>query len=45
MVPAGLDDGALKETAFQEPKVREHMKGGLPKKVIVVKGRLVSIVI
>ena len=45
MVPAGLDDAALKETAFQEPKVREYLKGGMPKKVIVVKGRLVSIVI
>jgi leucyl-tRNA synthetase len=45
MVPAGLDDEAIREKAFSEPKIQEHMQGKSPKKVIVVKGRLVNIVI
>ncbi len=45
MISAGLDDEALKEIAFSMPKVEEHLKGREPKKVIVVKGKLVNIVI
>jgi len=44
MVPAGLDDAEIREKAFAEPKVREFMNEKPPKKVIVVKGRLVNIV-
>jgi leucyl-tRNA synthetase len=45
MISAGLDDEALKEIAFSMPKIEEHLKGREPKKVIVVKGRLVNIVV
>ncbi|RJQ51345.1 MAG: leucine--tRNA ligase [Nitrospiraceae bacterium] len=45
MIPAGLDDEAVKEKAFSEPKVREHLDGKTLKKVVVVQGRLVNIVI
>ena len=45
MIPAGLEDEAIKEKAFSEPKVREHIKDKPLKKVIVVKSRLVNIVI
>jgi leucyl-tRNA synthetase len=45
MVPAGLDDTALKEKAFQDPKIKKYIENKPIKKVIVVKGRLVNIVI
>jgi leucyl-tRNA synthetase len=45
MIPAGLDDEAIKEKAFAEPKIREYLDGRKPKKVIVVRGRLINIVI
>ncbi len=45
MVAAGIDDEALKEIAFSAPKIQEYLKEKEPKKVIVVKGRLVNIVI
>ncbi len=45
MAPAGLDDDTIKEKAFAEPKVQEFMLGKAPKKVIVVKSRLVNIVV
>ncbi len=45
MIPAGLDEESIKEKAFGEPKIQEHINGKTPKKVIVVKGRLVNIVI
>ncbi len=45
MAPAGLDDDTIKEKAFAEPKVQEFMQGKAPKKVIVVKSRLVNIVV
>ncbi|HDH34631.1 MAG TPA: leucine--tRNA ligase, partial [Nitrospirae bacterium] len=45
MVPAGLDDETLKEKAFAEQKIREQINGKPPRKVIVVKGRLVNIVV
>ena len=44
-VPAGLDDDPIKEMAFADPKVQEYIKDKPLKKVIVVKGRLVNIVI
>jgi leucyl-tRNA synthetase len=45
MIPAGLDDKAIKEKAFSNPKIKEYMKDNMPKKVIVVRGRLVNIVV
>jgi leucyl-tRNA synthetase len=45
MVPAGLDDETVKEKAFDEPKIKEQINGKPLRKVIVVKGRLVNIVV
>ncbi len=45
MIPAGLDDDAVKEKAFSEPKIRQYTAGRALKKVIVVRGRLVNIVV
>lgn len=45
MVPAGLGDEIIKEKAFSEPKIQEHIKDKTPKKVIVVKGKLVNLVV
>ncbi|MBI5027052.1 MAG: leucine--tRNA ligase [Nitrospirae bacterium] len=45
MIPAGLAYEAMKERVFNDPKVLEHTKGRSPKKVIIVKGKLVNIVI
>ncbi|RJR15899.1 MAG: leucine--tRNA ligase [Nitrospiraceae bacterium] len=44
-IAAGLDDETVRETAFSDEKIQELIKGGVPKKVIVVQGRLVNIVI
>ncbi|MBI4844213.1 MAG: leucine--tRNA ligase [Nitrospirae bacterium] len=45
LIPAGLDDEAVKEKAFSSPRISESLKGIEPKKVIVIKGRLVNIVV
>ena len=45
MIPVGLDDEAVKELTFHDPKVMECIKGKSVRKVIVVKGKLVNIVI
>jgi leucyl-tRNA synthetase len=45
MVPAGLPDGELKEIALGDRKVRDFMGDKEIRKVIVVKGKLVNIVI
>ncbi|MBI4682986.1 MAG: leucine--tRNA ligase [Nitrospirae bacterium] len=45
MTAAGLDDETVKGKAFSDPKINEIIKDKTPKKVIVVKGRLVNIVI
>jgi leucyl-tRNA synthetase len=44
-VPAGADDDAVKAAALANDNVRRHLEGREPKKVIVVKGRLVNIVV
>jgi leucyl-tRNA synthetase len=44
-VPAGTGGDSLKELALQEAKVREALKGGVPKKVIVVPDKLVNVVV
>jgi leucyl-tRNA synthetase len=45
MIPAGLDDETIKEKAFSESRIQEYLTGRIPKKVIVVKSRLVNMVI
>ncbi len=45
MIPAGLDDERIKEKTFEEPKVLDLLKDRKLRKVIVVKGKLVNIVI
>jgi leucyl-tRNA synthetase len=44
-VRKGLSEEELKKTAFALPNVRRHIGDAVPKKVIVVKDRLVNIVI
>ncbi|GBE36754.1 leucine--tRNA ligase [bacterium BMS3Bbin07] len=45
MAPAGLDDERIKEMALGEPKIKKLLEGRMVRKVIVVKGRLVNIVV
>ncbi len=44
-LPAGLPDGEIEAAALADAKVREHMGGKKPKKVIVVQGKLVNVVV
>jgi len=44
-LPAGLSDRDIEAAALAEGKVREHLAGKTPKKVIVVQGKLVNIVV
>jgi leucyl-tRNA synthetase len=45
MAAAGLPDDTLKEMALKDPKVLEHMGGKPMKKIFVIKGKLVNIVV
>ena len=45
MIPAGLDDESVKEKALQDAKIAEYVKNKPLKKIIIVNGRLVNIVI
>ena len=44
-LPAGTSDMDIEAAALADPKVREHTGGKPPRKVIVVPGRLVNIVV
>jgi len=44
-LPAGLPDKDIEAAALAEGKVREHLAGKPPKKVIVVQGKLVNVVV
>jgi len=44
-VPVGIDEALLQEQALQHPEVQAHLGGKEPKRVIVVPGRMVNIVI
>jgi leucyl-tRNA synthetase len=44
-LPAGADETAAREAALAEPHVREHLEGRQIAKVVVVPGRLVSLVV
>jgi leucyl-tRNA synthetase len=43
-LPAGADGGAVEQLALAEPDVQRHLQGLTVRKVIVVPGRIVSIV-
>jgi len=45
MMAAGLPDDGIKEKALAGPKIQELLGGKLPKKVFIVKGKLVNIVL
>ncbi|MEC4685717.1 MAG: leucine--tRNA ligase [Nitrospirota bacterium] len=45
MAPAGLDDERIREMALGEPKIKKLIEGRTVRKVIVVKGKLVNIVV
>ncbi|MFZ3123417.1 MAG: leucine--tRNA ligase [Thermodesulfovibrionales bacterium] len=45
MIPAGLSDDEVRKKALAEPKIQEITKGKALKKVFIVKGKLVNIVI
>lgn len=45
MVPEGLTDEDIKGRSLSEPKIREILDGKTARKIFVVKGRLVNIVI
>jgi leucyl-tRNA synthetase len=44
-VPQGTDEASIRERAFQDPRVQEHVAGREVAKVVVVPGRLVSVVV
>ena len=44
-LPAGTPDKDIETAALADPKVQEHLAGKTPKKVIVVQGKLVSVVV
>lgn len=44
-VPHGADNAAIEQTALTQEKVQEFLAGKSPKKVIVVPGRIVNIVL
>ena len=44
-VPAGIDNAEAERIALEEENVRRYLEGKQPRKVIVVPGRLVNIVV
>ena len=44
MLPAGASDKDIESAALADPKVKEFTNGKTPKKVIVVQGKLVNVV-
>jgi len=44
-VPAGADEAAVRAAALASENVRRHLEGKAPRKVIVVPGRLVNLVV
>ena len=45
MLPAGTSDRDIEAAALADPKVMEYTNGKTPKKVIVVQGKLVNVVV
>jgi leucyl-tRNA synthetase len=44
-VPAGIDEAKLRETALADPRIQELIAGKQVRKLIVVPGKLVNIVV
>jgi leucyl-tRNA synthetase len=44
-VPAGTGDDQLQDRALSDPQLRQYLEGKQVKKVVVVAGKLVSIVV
>jgi leucyl-tRNA synthetase len=44
-VPSGADDAAVRNAALASENVVRHLEGKTPRKVIVIKGRLVNVVV
>jgi leucyl-tRNA synthetase len=44
-VPADADEATIREAALASEKVRKHLDGSEPRRVIVVPGRLVNVVV
>jgi leucyl-tRNA synthetase len=45
IVPAGADTAAIEHAAVASPEVQRHSNGAVPKRVVVVPGRLVNVVV
>jgi leucyl-tRNA synthetase len=45
VLPAGTSDKDIESAALADPKVKEYINGKPPKKVIVVQGKLVNVVV
>jgi leucyl-tRNA synthetase len=43
--PRGTSEEQLKSTALAQPNVQKHIEGRPPRRVIVVKGTLVNVVV
>jgi leucyl-tRNA synthetase len=44
-VPAAADSSAIQRAAIASPEVQRHANGATPKRVVVVPGRLVNVVV
>ncbi len=44
-VPVDADEGTIREAALSSEKVGRHLEGREPRKVIVVPGRVVNVVV
>jgi leucyl-tRNA synthetase len=44
-VPAAADSSAIERAAVASPEVQKHANGASPRKVVVVPGRLVNVVV
>jgi leucyl-tRNA synthetase len=44
-LPVGISDKGIETAALADPKVREYIKDKVPKKVIIVQGKLVNVVV
>jgi leucyl-tRNA synthetase len=45
VVPAGADTAAIQHAAVASPEVQRHANGAAPKRIVVVPGRLVNVVV
>jgi leucyl-tRNA synthetase len=44
-LPAGASDKDIESAALEDPKVKEFTNGKTPKKVIVIQGKLINVVV